>query len=1270
MELLDEIKRRNIPDEVDPITAGAEEDDYSPEMARAAVDKFFELGSVRERELNQHLEEKRDGRYEIPYSGSGQYADFSSIANARYLKKKYPWLTDGGGWIGIDRDDKIDEHGSFEAFLRSIPHEDWVAFLEDLGRLEDYPYLDEEAATELEMEETDRWMTEDGVPELIKALISGSDDAYDAYLFSKITPELIFEWSRATDHYPESQGDGSVWMNMKQLADLRETQTWFIDNIEDDHEGWALIKNTFYESKGAEAFDRMLRRLAGEDEECAHAYNKADNLILREWFLHGFRDDRIEQEAPTWYFDKPTFTSDGVWVAGYSRDEYDAGQWTPPWESRYQDGLDYLQHADWFKNIVGGWFRRPPKEHPEFTFENQEDDIEPSSYISDLPDRKQALKALVAARTCTQVQAVEYAIMCAEEVLFIWEEAHPEDDRPRKAIEATRAWLAEPTEARREAANSAAAADDAAAAAHAASAAYYAYYAADAGVATAISYSNYAEYSANAALEEYRKRKRKPVREAQEDDLDSPEMVIKGGVSEDIVYEDELIRVLSPRNLDALNYHLVRDGRREIANTTWTLYYKNYTVLVFLGKEPQQQLLPDAPPGALKELGVVKGDPSGFVVYTGSTTETKLADLLADPTYGHSMRKAIILKCREMVANDDAWGVALLQVGGLAELRRANRRGYLELDKYKIVIGLQYVKRRQLALAAKAFGRDKSTMTNDGVWLVYDGGVSSLTDLFKNSESASQVFSYETYDWVNYRSSDIEVDEVLERRTPDVMKHLREIMVNRKVWSPDAGADQQGDYFYLTPKTLKDYDDATLINWLTNPNQEDIDDGTFDDIIEALQDCGARMLETASQDKLYNVYYAAVSEALESKEDVWDKFPSRTKGSSTYCAFVSWKTIIDWSSNFTEAHGYIWDDSLEQLPINVLSDTIDMHNADYSADWRDVDKSQCVTDSFDALFELDAPDDAPAGHPAYIDPQQVELPLKESDEDDIDPSSYVSDLPDRKQALKSLVNNRTCTKAQAVEYAIMCAEEVLFIWEEKYPKDDRPRKAIEAARAWLAEPTEARREAAYSAAYAADAAEAAANAARAAYANAAVAATAAAATAAAAYYAAYAEHSANAALKNYKKCKNIREEQEDDLDSPEMMTKLKSGIPVELERLGTQCIKDNAANYAVYVSDIQFELVEPDLRNITIPDDAQELYIRFKPEGTEAADAETPWSFWSTTFKQMDNLVRWAYRDRMTTVHASYIKNCEDTYPGFTVFFFVLRGTGALHPEVYANVPF
>jgi hypothetical protein len=92
------------------------------------------------------------------------------------------------------------------------------------------------------------------------------------------------------------------------------------------------------------------------------------------------------------------------------------------------------------------------------------------------------------------------------------------------------------------------------------------------------------------------------------------------------------------------------------------------------------------------------------------------------------------------------------------------------------------------------------------------------------------------------------------------------------------------------------------------------------------------------------------------------------------------------------------------------------------------------------------------------------------------------------------------TKTDSVAMAIYAAELVIGTYEKKYPDDKRPRQAIEAARAWLENPSEENRSAA-------DAARAAAYAAYAAYA-AAYAAYAAADAADAAAYAARAAHAA------------------------------------------------------------------------------------------------------------------------------------------------------------------
>ena len=100
--------------------------------------------------------------------------------------------------------------------------------------------------------------------------------------------------------------------------------------------------------------------------------------------------------------------------------------------------------------------------------------------------------------------SVELAIYAAEMVIHIFEDKNPSDDRPRKAIEAAKSWLAGKSNAAAyayaaaKAAYANAAANAANAAAYAANAAAYAAYAAvDAAYANAA--ANAAAYAANAA---------------------------------------------------------------------------------------------------------------------------------------------------------------------------------------------------------------------------------------------------------------------------------------------------------------------------------------------------------------------------------------------------------------------------------------------------------------------------------------------------------------------------------------------------------------------------------------------------------------------------------------------------------------------------------------------------------------------------------------------------------------------------------------------------
>jgi len=118
------------------------------------------------------------------------------------------------------------------------------------------------------------------------------------------------------------------------------------------------------------------------------------------------------------------------------------------------------------------------------------------------------------------------------------------------------------------------------------------------------------------------------------------------------------------------------------------------------------------------------------------------------------------------------------------------------------------------------------------------------------------------------------------------------------------------------------------------------------------------------------------------------------------------------------------------------------------------------------------------------------------------------------------VISRKLKRKDKIRYAVFAAKQVIDIYEEKYPDDNRPRKAIEAAERCIEKDIKNNRAAAADAAYAYAAADAAyADAAYAAYADAAAAAAytaAAAADAAYAYaYAAAAYAAADAAAYAY-----------------------------------------------------------------------------------------------------------------------------------------------------------
>ena len=130
----------------------------------------------------------------------------------------------------------------------------------------------------------------------------------------------------------------------------------------------------------------------------------------------------------------------------------------------------------------------------EYFISNELEGIEDVDLVKKLfEEKKYNWASWLLTRLFDKTNNVKYAVYSAELVLPIFEKKHPKDDRPRKAIEAAKNWLANPTNA---AAAAAAAYAAAYAAADAADAAYAAYVAADVDAADAAASAAYAAYAA------------------------------------------------------------------------------------------------------------------------------------------------------------------------------------------------------------------------------------------------------------------------------------------------------------------------------------------------------------------------------------------------------------------------------------------------------------------------------------------------------------------------------------------------------------------------------------------------------------------------------------------------------------------------------------------------------------------------------------------------------------------------------------------------------
>jgi hypothetical protein len=809
--------------EMTPHTAGADDPNLSLDAAAEMVDAILNIGYVRHKQLedyaaaSQSLEVYRDGTFHIKHAHVGQYADFVDRSNHSYLKETYPWLTDVGDGLGFDVDTWPEEFDSFEAYLASITEDSWTAFFEELENLENYPVLDEQGMSDLEMKETDRWITEDGTPDMIKELMSYIDDAYEVFLVSKITPDLMYEWCRETGHYPESQGEGAVWLDVKSYAQQEETQNWFVEHIDDDHAGWEAVRTTFFESQGNK-FDALLKKLAIEDEVIATVYNKLDADSFRRLWDLAHPDHWAGGDEPYWYFWKPYNATEIVWAYGWEPEGWGNNDWI----GQYQLALEEMYDSDKFRKLVATFFERPPKDHPELKFESIDPD-DPSIFM---------------------------------------------------------------------------------------------------------------DYG--------------------------------GGLNQTTLYADDRIVLIEPKDTAAINHYLETGGYQPINGQDYERYFRWPDKIVILDKVGESD---EQGSQSVKPLGILLLEDGNMRSWPPPTYGGKGIDVLLENV---AVRKALLQYFRRLIEEDSesyALGNYLLKLGGPAELRRQDRKGNLRLDDYSLPLALYYVNRKQYKKIPALYGKPVEAAEPRGIWLSYTG-FDDLAPVFENEKAAEEVFSQENYHWFDY-TDEPEAKDVIPYLTGKAMKSIREALLNRRVWMPDAGENQRGDYVVLTKAVLDQYDDQTLKDWLSDPSDEDTEDGVFDDIIDAIKSDGRRAIESLSQDNVYTAYTDKAIEQIGGIEYKWGTSGVDKSGrpKEALLVLVRWNDIAEAATTYYSNENENFSGALEDLMVQANKKSASVDDSQYHASTYDFAKCQHLDGLFYEIYELEAPK-------PYVDPNQTQLALE------------------------------------------------------------------------------------------------------------------------------------------------------------------------------------------------------------------------------------------------------------------------------------------------------
>jgi len=202
--------------------------------------------------------------YYSDYSGG-----FVERSNAQYWRENYDFFSQTSGsyatvWTGICPDD-----------LLGISEDDLERLKDDLEGLEDYPCLDDELMSTMEMEAKDEYWESDGRDDLRKELIADAGHDVMATLGAIYAPNAqIDEWFREYDLYDylEVEEGGSVYFRTGQASAHVGNEVlsfWAEENGLDKVEQRAFVKHldTFMKAAQKVADPRLMAMLGSMSDD-------------------------------------------------------------------------------------------------------------------------------------------------------------------------------------------------------------------------------------------------------------------------------------------------------------------------------------------------------------------------------------------------------------------------------------------------------------------------------------------------------------------------------------------------------------------------------------------------------------------------------------------------------------------------------------------------------------------------------------------------------------------------------------------------------------------------------------------------------------------------------------------------------------------------------------------------------------------------------------------------------------------------------------------